>query len=78
MVRYKQTHSFDIKRAEPEVESSGRATVVRCFDSRGNAVQLHMSRSALEKLLSLAKRELKRVPTPARGHSHQIPPVTER
>ena len=78
MVRYKQMHSFDVSRAEPEVDSSSQTTVVRCFDSMGNAVQLHMSRSALQKLLSLAKRELKRVPKPARGHSHQIPRVTER
>ena len=78
MVRHKQTHSFDIKRAEPEVDSFGRATVVRCFDGRGNAVHLHMSRSALEKLLTLAKRELKRVPKPERAHPHQSPGVNER
>ena len=78
MVRYKQMHSFDVSRAQPEVDGSGQTTVVRCFDSRGNAVQLHMSRSALEKLLALAKRELKRVPKPARGHSQQIPRVNEQ
>lgn len=69
MVDYKLLQIFDIVSAQVEVDPSGLAAEVRCFDNKGNPVHLRMSRSVLEKLHALARRELERVPPPALGQS---------
>jgi hypothetical protein len=70
MVEYKRLQVFDLASTAVEVDPAGGA-VIRCFDSKGTPVHLHMSRSALEKLRDEATRELERVPKPARGQSSQ-------
>jgi hypothetical protein len=67
---YKQLQTFDLAGTVAiEISPDGLAVAVRCFDSNGTPVHLHMSRTDLERLLLQANRELERVPLPARDPS---------